>query len=82
MASQLGLTALPPKGSQLLDLARPPGWDRLAEASEDDLRGLLVELHVAAGQQERKLLHYSLFDVSSGASQQCPIAAVEPKLLA
>ena len=41
-----------------------------------------VELHVAAGGQERELQLHGPLDVSAGAAEQRPVAAVEAELLA
>ena len=72
--------ALPAQGAQLVDLGRPARRDGLSQAAQDDLGGLLVELHVAAGGQERELQLHGSFDVAAGAAEQGPVAAVEAEL--
>ncbi|HEX9765854.1 MAG TPA: hypothetical protein VGA36_03760, partial [Nitriliruptorales bacterium] len=70
------------QGAQLFHLARPARWDGLAQAAQDDLGGLLVELHVAAGGQERELLCHGALELPAGAAEQGPVAAVEAELAA
>ena len=72
--------ALAAQRAQLLDLGRPAGRDGLPQAAQDDLGGLLVELHVAAGGQEREPLLHGSLDVPAGAAEQGPVAAVEAEL--
>ena len=70
------------KRAKLVDLGRPSGRDGVAQATQDDLGGLGVEVHVAAGREERELELHGSFDVSASAAEQRPVAAVEAELLA
>ena len=79
-AREVDVGAIPPERAQLVDLRRPARRDRFAQAAQDDLGGLLVELHVAAGGKERELQLHGALDVPAGAAEQCAVAAVEAEL--
>lgn len=68
-AGQVDVEVYLAQGAQLLHLAGPAGGDGLPQAAEDDLGGLLVELHVAAGGQERELLLHGALELPAGAAQ-------------
>ena len=66
--------------AQLIDLRLPTGGDCVAKTPEHDLRGLLVELHVAPRRQKRELELHGSLDLPARASEQGPEAPVEAEL--
>ena len=67
--------------SKLVDLGRPPGRDGFAQATQHDLRGHRVELHMTTGGKERELELHRSFDVSPRSTEKRPVAAVKAELL-
>jgi hypothetical protein len=70
------------KGAQLLDPARPPRRDRVAEASKHDFSRLLVEFHVTTRGKEGKLRLHRLFKLASRAAEQGSVTTIESELSA
>src|SRR6185312_4615148 len=62
---------------QFLDACRPARRDSLAQATQHNLRCLLIQMHVATGGQERKSLPHSVFDVAPRSTDQRAIAPVK-----
>lgn len=63
--------------AELVDLRWPLAGDGVADAAQDDVGRDGVELHVAAGGQERELCLDGFGELAVGAAEQSPVAAVE-----
>ena len=65
---------------QFLDLGRPARRDGLADAAKNDVPRHPVELHVAAGRQEREAVGDSTLEVAAAAAEERAVTLVEPEL--